>query len=187
MGIPDAGVARAAHPSADDAAAPTDAGSQPAAQSSPVVLRGRLGWGIVVAGIAVLVRFPLLFDRFDAATAPPDAATYLALADQIQHGPGLWHAAAGISRTPGYPLLILALDVLPGRREDAIMVAQHLVGVALAVAVLLIAWRFFGRAPAALSSLLVALSTQLIAVENDVLTDFLFGVAVFLGAVALAE
>jgi hypothetical protein len=132
------------------------------------------------------MRFPLLFDRYSAADVP-DAQGYLLIAQDVVDGRGFDRIAGGLLRTPGYPLFIALMDQFPGRREDAVIVVQHLLGVGLCVAVLLLAWRWFGKRPAIVAAALVAIGPQLITVEHDVLTDFLFGVLVFAGASALAE
>lgn len=131
--------------------------------------------------LALVVRLPLLFDRY-SADGVPDAQGYLAIADDILHGRGF----GGLVRTPGYPLFIALLDLLPGRSEDAVIVVQHLLGVGLVVMIVLATWRFFGRAAAVLAGFLAAIAPPLIAVEHDVLTDFLFALLVFGGTVVMA-
>ena len=173
--------------------------SGPVQEAAPGRARGRLlraiawmrvagpaRWAVMLGALALVVRLPLLFDRYSAASVP-DAVGYLLIADDIAHGRGLDRIAGGLLRTPGYPAFIALMDVIPGRREDAVIVAQHLIGVALCVGALLLAWRWFGRGPAIVAALMIAIGPQLVSVEHDVLTDFLFGVAAFAGTAALAE
>jgi 4-amino-4-deoxy-L-arabinose transferase-like glycosyltransferase len=156
-------------------------------------LRGRLGWRFFASaspttwawifGVgALLVRLPLFFTEHDAVPGG-DSRQYLAIADGLLDGQGFETDAY---RTPGYPLFIAALQLLPGPTGDAVVVAQHLIGVGLVVAVLLVAWRFFGKAPALVAAALVAFTPVMPALENMILADFLFGTAIFAGAVALA-
>lgn len=63
---------------------------------------------------------------------------------------------------------------------------QHLLGAALAAAILLVTWRFFGRPAALVAGTVAAFSPRLIEVEHQILSDFLFTVAVFSGSALLA-
>lgn len=142
-------------------------------------------WALGLGAVALLARLPLLFDRY-TAEGVPDAQGYLAIAADIVHGRGFPASTAGLIRTPGYPVFIALMDVLPGRREDAVIVAQHLIGAGLVAAIVLVVWRFFGRAPAVLAGALAAITPGVIAAEHDVLTDFLFGALVFAATALLA-
>ena len=66
------------------------------------------------------------------------------------------------------------------------MLVQHLIGVALTVAVFLSSWRLFGRLAAVPAGLLVATSPALIFLEDEPLPDFLFGALVAAAALLLA-
>ena len=143
---------------------------------------GPRGWAIVCGGLALAARLPLAFDRYDASLVP-DAGGYLRLADGLLAGRGY----PTDYRTPGYPAFIALIQLLPGRREDVLVLLQHLIGVALVVAVLLVTWRWFGRASAIAASVLAALAPILINVEHEVLPDFLFGLIVLGGTLLLAE
>src|SRR4051794_9380680 len=68
---------------------------------------------LVVAAIAIVLRIPLLFDRYDDRFAP-DSGLYLKLADTLLGG---LHYPDDY-RVPGYPSVIALLQLLPGRRED---------------------------------------------------------------------
>lgn len=142
---------------------------------------GRLPWALVVGFTAILLRLPLLFD--ERPTLRNDSYGYLSVANQLSAG----FSPISLIRPPGYPLLIAVADlVLPGSREQAVIIAQHLIGTALAVGVLLVAWRLFGRAPAIVAAVVAVVSPQMLAVEHEVLSDFLFTVLVFAGIAALA-
>lgn len=148
-----------------------------------IAAAGPRRWAIFFAVAALLVRFPFLFGRH---SPPPgdDAFVFLNLADGLTHGKGFqghhfW--------TPGYPAFEAALRVLPRRWEDAIVISQHMLGVGVAVAVLLLAWRWFGRAVALMAASLVAFTPILVIHEHTLLPDFLFGTIVLAGAAVLAE
>ena len=144
---------------------------------------GRLPWALAVAFAAVLVRLPLLFDESPAVQ--PDGYGYLSIADDLLAGDGF--SPRSLYRPPGYPLLIAVADLaLPGRTEQAVIIAQHLIGAALAVVVLLVAWRCFGKLPAIVAAVLALVSPQMVALEHEVLSDFLFMVVVVAGIAALA-
>ncbi|MFL5781975.1 MAG: glycosyltransferase family 39 protein [Thermoleophilaceae bacterium] len=121
-----------------------------------------------------------MFGRHEA-TPGGDSAGYLQLAASIVHGRGFGDGY----RTPGYPLLLAALDPLPGRPEDAVVAIQHMLGVGLVAAVVLIAWRSFGRGAALMAGALAAATPALVYVEHAILTDFAFAVALLAGALAL--
>ena|SRR5215211_7019963 len=142
----------------------------------------RLHWALGLGALALLVRFPFLFGHH--VVAPGDAPYFLnvlarGLYNDLYFPNHYW--------TPGYPAFEALLIVLPGRAEDAIVVAQHLLGVALVDGVLLAAWRYFGKPAAILAAGLAALTPVMVVLEHTLLPDFLFAVALPAGAVALAE
>jgi 4-amino-4-deoxy-L-arabinose transferase-like glycosyltransferase len=144
---------------------------------------GPRAWALFFAALALLVRLPLSFGRHEVL-AGTDSAYYLVLANHLLNGRGF---PGEHFYTPGYPAFMAALEALPGRREDAITIGQHLIGVAVVVAVLLVAWRYFGRAPALLAATLAAITPVMVVQEHVLFPDFLFGVVVLAGAIALAE
>jgi len=146
-----------------------------------VALAGPAAWSAIVAGTALLIRLPLMFDP--SPVIQGDTKGYMSIADEITHG-GLGPYA--ILRPPGYPLFIDLVRQLPGRGVDNMIVAQHLLGVALAVGILLVGWRLFGKPAGILAGLIAAISPQLVAVEHELLSDYLFLVLVFSGTVVLA-
>jgi 4-amino-4-deoxy-L-arabinose transferase-like glycosyltransferase len=135
-----------------------------------------------MVGVALFVRLPFLFGEHYPAPGP-DSPAYLKTADDLVHFE--YHEFAFF--TPGYPFFIAALQLLPGRPEDAVTIAQHLLGAGVVVAILAVAWRYFGKPAALIASGLAALTPILVAHEHAILADFLFGTVVFAGAIALAE
>lgn len=148
------------------------------ARKLPLTLRF---WVPVVAGIALLVRFPFLFGRHDV---PPgsDDEYFLQVAASLADGNGY----PGHFWMPGYMMFEAVVSALPGRTADTVTILQHLLGAGVCVGMLVVAWRWFGRVPAVMASLLAAASPVLVAHEHRLLPDFLFGAVVFAGAVALA-
>jgi 4-amino-4-deoxy-L-arabinose transferase-like glycosyltransferase len=140
-------------------------------------------WAAALAGLALIVRLPLIFNDFSTSTFS-DSGTYTSVADQLLAGHGF---VTDLNRTPGYPLLIAALKLLPGPTTTAVVVAQHLLGAALVAAVFLVGDRYFGRLPAVLAALITALAPSMMMVEHAVLPDFLFAIALLAGSVALIE
>ena len=138
-------------------------------------------WVPAVAGVALLVRFPFLFGHHDA---PPgsDSEAFLRIAAGLFHGGGypshFW--------MPGYVTFEAVVSALPGRTADTVTILQHLLGVGVCVGMLVVAWRWFGRVPAVVASLLAAASPVLVALEHRLQPDLLFGAVVFAGTVALA-
>jgi hypothetical protein len=133
--------------------------------------------------LALALRLPFLFGHHEA-TPGGDSAGYLRLAAGLVAGQGFQDDGY---RTPGYPLVLAALDPLPGRREDAVVAIQHVLGAVLVAAIVLVAWRFFGRAPAVVAGAMAAATPALVYIEHAILTDFAFAVAILAGAVALAH
>lgn len=141
-----------------------------------------LFWSVAVAGIALAGRLRLLPGAHSASPGG-DSDVFLALAARLSRGDGF----AGDLRQPGYPAAIAVLDLLPGRRENAVVILQHLLGVVLAVAVLLLAWRWFGRLPAILAGTLMAALPSTIYLEHQIWADWLFGAVAFAGGALLIE
>src|SRR3954452_5091426 len=141
-------------------------------------------WALLLGTVALVVRLPLILGHH--ATYPgPDSPFYLSLGDDLLQGRGF--AQAGQFYTPGYPTVLAGLQLLPGRTEDAAAVFQHLLGVAVVVALVLLGWRWFGRAPALAAGGIAALASLLPASEHALLPDFLVGFFTLAGAMLLAE
>jgi dolichyl-phosphate-mannose-protein mannosyltransferase len=143
---------------------------------------GLRGWGIVLGVAAFLVRFPFLFGTHKPFRGG-DEEYFLRLAGIIYHQ----HIFPSHFYTPGYPVMEAVLIPLPGRTEDAVVIGQHLLGVALVVAILVLTWRYFGKAAAILAAAIAALTPVLVQVEHTMSQDFVFGIVVLAAAVAIAE
>jgi len=152
------------------------------ARTTPWASRGLAAGAASVGALALLVRLPWLHGRqvfFPAADTPG----YVEMARSV--GRGAVFAEGGLPRTPGYAWFVWACDLLPGTPIDNVATVQHLLGVALVVGVCLLAWRWLGAAAGLVLGVVLAVSPQLFAIEDEVLPDFL--VAFLLAAtVALA-
>ena len=148
-------------------------------------VRGLDAWrsALVFAALALVLRLPFVFGRHEA-TPGGDSAGYLRLAADIVAGRGFDDDGY---RTPGYPLVLAALEPLPGRPEDAVVAIQHVLGAVLVGAIVIVAWRFFGGAAAVLAGTMAAATPALVYIEHAILTDFAFAVALLAGAVALTN
>lgn len=142
----------------------------------------RLLWSAAVGGLALAGRLRLI-PGTHAATPGGDSDVFLALAAGLSGGDGF----AGDLRQPGYPAVIALLDLLPGRRENAVVIVQHLLGIVLAVTVLLLAWRWFDRLTGILAGALVATLPTTIYLEHQIWADWLFGAVAFAGGALLVE
>jgi 4-amino-4-deoxy-L-arabinose transferase-like glycosyltransferase len=142
----------------------------------------RLGaWAGVFGVAALIVRLPFFFGTHHSVL--PDEPKYLKLADGLLHG----SFAGEHFWTPGYPVVEATLGLLPGRTQDAVIVTQHLLGIAVVMAVVLAAGRYFGKPAALMAGALAALSPILVIHEHTMLPDFLFGVLLLTGGLILAE
>jgi len=151
-----------------------------AAKARYISARGELALAAIAVGaLALAVRIPLFSGAY---WANEDSADYLADAVTL-----LGEDPLGEYRTPGYPVFIAFADSIGGSPERSVLVAQHLLGVAVAVAVAVVCWRYFGRAAALLAGSLAALSPGMAYLEHFVLADFLFGVLIFAGALVLVK
>ena len=102
----------------------------------------------------------------------PDSFTYLAPARNLLRGAGFVDAMGAIEtlRTPGYPLLLAAF----GTRIVPVIVAQHLMNVAIAVGIYLLAAPRFGRFVAVTGAILFAVDTPSIHYANKILSETFF-------------
>jgi 4-amino-4-deoxy-L-arabinose transferase-like glycosyltransferase len=139
---------------------------------------------VLTGAVALIVRLPFLVGPVNG-TGAPDSVIYLAIADDLVHGRG-FHAATEL-RTPGYPLLIAPFSWLPGRVDEYAVPIQHLLGVAVILALVLAAWHFFSRGAAMITAAIAAISPTLVNLEGDVLPDFLLAVMAAAGALVLAR
>jgi 4-amino-4-deoxy-L-arabinose transferase-like glycosyltransferase len=135
----------------------------------------------VIGALALIMRMPLAGGSIIA----PDSELYLLTAHDLLSGNGF--TSGGDFRTPGYPIFLALAEVMPGGTAAAAVFAQHLLGVALAVAVVMVARRYFGPITAVIAGALVAVTAYMPDIEHWVLPDFLFAVALFASTVALTE
>jgi hypothetical protein len=130
----------------------------------------------IVAAIAAATNF-IYFACANNDYFFPDSFTYLAPARNLLHGFG-FTTADGIEtlRTPGYPLLLAAfgLHIVP------VIVFQHLLNVALAVAIYLFVMRRLGSRWIAIgAAVLFAIDTPTLHYANKILTETLFTALLF--------
>ena len=85
-------------------------------------------------------------------------------------------------RPPGYPFFLWVSGLLPGRLEDAAVVLQLCLGVAVAGAIVYFGWPLLGRGVALVAGGLAALASPSLFLESLLLADYLFGVMVLAGA-----
>ena len=146
----------------------------------------RLPWAIAVGLLALLVRVPMLGD----GTGWVDSPLYERLAGSLLRGEGFssgGHVFGDSYRTPGYPILLAGFRLLPGPTAAATGTMQHLLGAAFAVAVLVVAWSFFGRATGVIAGTLLAIAPLQLFVEHAVLPDLAFGVVAGILVAMVAE
>jgi 4-amino-4-deoxy-L-arabinose transferase-like glycosyltransferase len=145
-----------------------------------------LRWIAVVGGAALLVRLRLL--SADTSVTPGDGPIYFQLAHSLLDGNGL---AGNDYRTPGYPVAIvpalLAGRVLGQGEAELVLGGQNLLGIALALAVLLVGARHFGWRVGVPAGLLVAIAPVLLPIERMTYPDLLYACGLFAGAALLAE
>ncbi len=145
----------------------------------------RLAWvAPPVALLAIGVRIPLALAQHEIL--PGDSTEFAQLASNLVAGRGFGGVGTASYRTPGYPVFIAYMDLLPGRREDTVVDAQLFLGVLLVLLVLVVAWRLFGKPAAIIASLLLALSPCLPYIEFPLLSEFLFAFLVFSATALLA-
>jgi len=137
---------------------------------------------LAVLGLAV--RLPLILDQH-AATPGGDSAAYLAIASSLAEGTAVPDRAY---RTPGYPLIIVAIDaLLPGGRIDNVVIAQHVLAVVFVAVVVVLVARWFDKATGILAGAMLALSPALPYLEHAVLSDFMFAIVAFAFAARLGR
>ncbi len=137
-------------------------------------------WMLLIAGLALIARLPLFFVRAEPYPGG-DSRGYLEYADSIGN-----FEFPGMVRTPGYPFYLWAVGLLPGRTEDAAVVVQHLIGIALAVALVALGWRLFSPAAGVVAGMLAAISPAYVSLEDVILPDFMLAACALAGAAALA-
>jgi len=128
-----------------------------------------------LAALTLLTNF-LYFAYSNGDFFFPDSATYIEPARSMLAGRGFLRANGIIEtfRTPGYPLFLMLF-----RSFTAVVVVQHLMNVALAMAIYLFARQRFSRGVAIAAGILFALDTPTIHYGNKVLTETLFTAGLF--------
>ena len=137
-------------------------------------MRRSLDLGLIIA-VAALANFVYLYCS-DGDYFYPDSITYLAPARMILAGRGFLtqEGLPEVMRTPVYPLLLAAF----GARVVPMIVLQHLMNIALAVAIYFFALRR-GRFTAVAAALIFAVDPPSIHYANKLLTETLFTVLLF--------
>jgi 4-amino-4-deoxy-L-arabinose transferase-like glycosyltransferase len=121
-----------------------------------------------IALVAFLARWPVIVGRVNPFGLQPDTIGYFG-----QAGHFFWSGAftKGTPAEPGYPLFALIAGWLPGAHENNAAALQHVLGVGLAVATFVIAWRWLDRITAWAAGFLVATAPLLYATEDEALPD----------------
>ncbi len=131
----------------------------------------------IIAAVSLATNF-LYFACAAADYFFPDSYTYLAPAGNLLRGLGFTTGNGVIEtlRTPGYPLLLAAF----GLRVVPVIVFQHLLNAALAVAIYVLVMRRLGSRFIALSAaILFAIDTPTLHYANKILTETLFTALLF--------
>jgi len=133
---------------------------------------------VIVAIIAAATNF-IYFAFANNDYFFPDSFTYLEPARNLIRGLGFINANGAIEtlRTPGYPLLLAGF----GLRIVAVIVFQHLLNVALAVAIYQFVVRRLGdRAVAIGAAMLFAIDIPTLHYANKILTETIFTALLFI-------
>lgn len=133
---------------------------------------------VAVTLIAIAVRAPLLGSAFQAS----DTLQYLSVAKGVFHG-----GYANNLRPPGYATVLAIFELFGANPVKAAVWLQNLIGIVLPACVLLVGWRFFSPAVGIIGGFLAAASPLMIAIEQFALSDYLYCVLLFAGAVLLSE
>jgi len=134
----------------------------------------------ILAALALLTNF-VYFAYSNGDFFYPDSATYIAPAKSMLQGRGFVRANGIVEtfRTPGYPILLMPLIAATHDYAAVVVILQHLLNVALVMAVYLFARRRFSRGIAFAAAAIVAIDTPTIHYANKVLTETVFTVGLF--------
>lgn len=162
--------------------------------AKPGWLRGLL----IVLVVAAAVRAPcfLISCQDPSRQIDEDSPSYLRLGYEVADGHGFGRPVAlkpgepeqwlpELFRTPGYPAIIAAAQLLTGRAVLSVIALQNILGVAMCGGLYLVGCRHFGPGTGLVLGLLAATDLQAVALSNKLLTDFPFEFIVF-AALALA-
>jgi len=133
---------------------------------------------ILLALLALFTNFT--YFAFSDQYTFPDSATYLTPAQNLLHGRG-FTGELGFPetiRTPVYPLFLIPFIAATASLAP-IVVVQHLMNVALVIAIYLFARRRFHRFVAVVAAIIFAIDTPTIHYANKVLTETLFTAGLF--------
>jgi 4-amino-4-deoxy-L-arabinose transferase-like glycosyltransferase len=134
-----------------------------------------LGLGLLLR-LAFLTRVPVFLLR--------DSGGYHLPAWDLANGLGF---ELSPRRTPGYPLFLTGLIELGGEDLYVIALAQHLLGLVVAVLTYFIARRLFGSAIAFAAALIVVLEGTLLVAEHYIMPETLFTVFVLLATLLMLQ
>lgn len=129
---------------------------------------------ILIALLALVANFVYFFYSNGDYTYP-DSKTYITPAQNLLHGRG-YTGAEGYPetiRTPIYPLILIPFLAATASLAP-IVIVQHLINVALAIAIYSLARRRLNRFVALLAAIIFALDVPSIHYANKVLTETLF-------------
>ena len=129
----------------------------------------------ILAALTLLTNF-LYFAYSNGDFFFPDSRTYVEPARSMLAGHGFVRANGIVEtfRTPGYPLFLMLF-----RSSTAVVVVQHLMNVALAIAIYLSARKRFSRGIAIAAAVVFAVDTPTILYANKILTETLFTLGLF--------
>src|SRR4051812_1236015 len=134
--------------------------------------------------VGFFMRWPFIHGRVSPQLGT-DSIAYFAITDGMKAGH--FFAASGTDRgAPGYSMFIWLTDQLGGVREVNLVLAQHVLGIAVAGAVFLWAWRRIDPVTAILSGTLLAIAPTLFVSEDEALPDFLLGALMIAFVIVLA-
>jgi hypothetical protein len=135
-----------------------------------------------VVVIAAVVNW--LFFVFGASDfLDPDSATYLVQARNLIHGLGFVSepGVAETLRTPGYPLLLAVFNA----QTQPVIVLQHLIAVTIAAVIYLLSCTRFSRSVGLIAALLYATDAATLHCANQVMTETLFTLLLFITIVLI--
>ncbi len=129
----------------------------------------------ILAALTLLTNF-VYFAYSSGDFFYPDSRTYIEPAQSMLAGRGFLRADGIVEtfRTPGYPLFLLLFNSF-----KAVVVVQHLMNVALAIAIYLFTRQRFSRGLAIAAGVILALDTPTIHYANKVLTETFFTLGLF--------
>jgi hypothetical protein len=152
---------------------------------------------LVLAALLRLACFLVSNQEPERRQVEEDSHGYLALAENLSAGRGFEREVElevdrplvrvpELARTPGYPILLALVGKVTPRRQLVVILLQHTLEWGVCVIGALVCRRWFGERAAVVAASLLALDLQGIALSNLVMTESLYGVALFAAAWATA-